>query len=80
VPFNLVTRGDVQGIPLIEMTTADFVRPIVTGITANFSTGPADAARRRQLDQSSQCPIDLLVCVPKGILGQRFSVDRVVDV
>jgi NAD(P)-dependent dehydrogenase (short-subunit alcohol dehydrogenase family) len=31
VSFNLITRGDVQGIPLIEMTTDDFVRPVTTG-------------------------------------------------
>jgi NAD(P)-dependent dehydrogenase (short-subunit alcohol dehydrogenase family) len=60
ISFNLVTAGDVQGIPLIDMTTADFTRPIATRATANFilalnsgsaagspmmgGTGPADAA------------------------------------
>ena len=29
VSFNLVTRGDVQGIPLAEMETEDFIRPVV---------------------------------------------------
>ena len=51
VSFNLVSRGDVQGIPLVDMTTADFVRPITAGITANFIT--ARAAARRMIKQGS---------------------------
>ncbi len=43
VSFNLITRGDVQGIPLIEMTTADFTRPITTGLTTAFITARASA-------------------------------------
>src|SRR5215208_5050878 len=45
------SRGDVQGIPLVDMTTVDFVRPITTGITANFIT--ARAAARRMIEQGS---------------------------
>ncbi len=44
VSFNLITRGDVQGIPLVEMTTADFTRPIITGITTTFITARAAPA------------------------------------
>src|SRR3712207_4716719 len=51
ISFNLITRGDVQGIPLVEMTTEDFIRPITTGITANFIT--ARAAARRMIEQGS---------------------------
>jgi NAD(P)-dependent dehydrogenase (short-subunit alcohol dehydrogenase family) len=51
VSFNLITRGDVQTIPLVEMTTEDFVRPITTGITANFIT--ARAAARHMIEQGS---------------------------
>jgi len=51
VSFNLVTRGDVQGTPLVEMSTADFLRPITTGITANFIT--ARAAARQMIAQGS---------------------------
>jgi NAD(P)-dependent dehydrogenase (short-subunit alcohol dehydrogenase family) len=51
VSFNLATRGDVQGVPLVEMTVADFVRPITTGITATFVT--ARAAARRMIEQRS---------------------------
>jgi NAD(P)-dependent dehydrogenase (short-subunit alcohol dehydrogenase family) len=31
VSFNLISRGDVQGIPLVEMTTEDFTRPSPPG-------------------------------------------------
>ena len=41
VSFNLVSRGDVQGIPLVEMTTDDFVRPVTTGLTTTFITARA---------------------------------------
>ena len=51
VSFNLITRGDVQGIPLVEMTTEDFVRPITTGITTNFIT--TRAAARHMIEQGS---------------------------
>jgi NAD(P)-dependent dehydrogenase (short-subunit alcohol dehydrogenase family) len=44
VSFNLITRGDVQGIPLVEMTTEDFTRPISTGIMTNFITARAGGA------------------------------------
>ncbi|MER6945257.1 SDR family oxidoreductase [Nonomuraea sp. NPDC000554] len=51
VSFNLVTRGDVQGIPLVEMTVADLLRPVTTGLTANFVT--ARAAARQMIQQGS---------------------------
>lgn len=51
VSLNLASRGDVQGIPLVEMTTADFIRPITTGITATFVT--ARAAARQMIEQGS---------------------------
>ena len=54
ISFNLISRGDVQGIPLVEMTTEDFTRPITTGITANFITARA-AARRGARSQPPGC-------------------------
>ncbi len=51
ISFNLVTRGDVQGIPLINMTAADLTRAVVTGLTAQFNT--ARAAARRMIEQKS---------------------------
>lgn len=51
VSFNLISRGDVQGIPYVDMTAADFLRPITTGVTAHFIT--ARAAARQMIEQGS---------------------------
>jgi NAD(P)-dependent dehydrogenase (short-subunit alcohol dehydrogenase family) len=51
VSFNLISRGDVQGIPLVEMTTDDLLRAVVNGLHSNFLT--ARAAGRRMIEQES---------------------------
>src|SRR5438477_2526557 len=51
VSFNLITRGDVQGIPLIEMKTDDLLRAVTTGLRGNFIT--ARAAGRKMTEQRS---------------------------
>ncbi|MCI0580868.1 MAG: SDR family oxidoreductase [Chloroflexi bacterium] len=51
VSFNLISRGDVQGIPLVEMTAADLTHAVTTGLTANFLT--AQAAARYMVKQGS---------------------------
>ena len=51
VSFNLITRGDVQGIPLLDLTAAAFTRAVTTGLTASFVT--ARAAARRMIQQGS---------------------------
>lgn len=51
VSWNLTSRGDVQGVPLIDMTLADFLQPITTGATTNFLT--ARAAARIMAEQGS---------------------------
>lgn len=43
ISLNLVHRGDTQGIPLAEMTTADLLRPVIAGVTATFVTARAAA-------------------------------------
>jgi NAD(P)-dependent dehydrogenase (short-subunit alcohol dehydrogenase family) len=52
VSFNLISRGDVHGHPLTELSTADFMAPIVNGLTANFITARA-AARRMSSQEPS---------------------------
>jgi NAD(P)-dependent dehydrogenase (short-subunit alcohol dehydrogenase family) len=49
--FNLISRGDVQGTPLVEMTTDDLLRAVVNGLKSNFVT--ARAAARRMVEQGS---------------------------
>jgi NAD(P)-dependent dehydrogenase (short-subunit alcohol dehydrogenase family) len=51
ISFNLIARGDVQGIPLIEMKAGDLTRAVVTGLTTHFLT--ARAAARRMIEQGS---------------------------
>ena len=51
VSFNLITRGDVQGIPLIDMATDDLLRAVDHGLRSNFIT--ARAAARHMVEQRS---------------------------
>jgi len=51
VSFNLISRGDVQGTPLVDMTTDDLLRAVVTGLQSSFIT--ARAAARRMIEQGS---------------------------
>jgi NAD(P)-dependent dehydrogenase (short-subunit alcohol dehydrogenase family) len=43
ISFNLITRGDVQGQPLLEMSVDDLARPVETGLRSNFVTARAAA-------------------------------------
>ena len=51
VSFNLTTRGDVQGTPLLEMPVDDFLRPSTTGLRSNFIT--ARVAARHMVQKGS---------------------------
>jgi NAD(P)-dependent dehydrogenase (short-subunit alcohol dehydrogenase family) len=51
VSFNLVSRGDVQGMPITGMPVDDFLRPVLNGTRANFIT--ARAAARRMAERGS---------------------------
>lgn len=51
VSFNLINRGDVQGTPLVDMTTDNLLRAVTTGLQTNFVT--ARAAARQMIAQGS---------------------------
>jgi 3-oxoacyl-[acyl-carrier protein] reductase len=51
VSFNLVSVGDVQGKPLVDMTQEDYVRPIDIAVRSTFITGRA--AGRQMIRQGS---------------------------
>jgi NAD(P)-dependent dehydrogenase (short-subunit alcohol dehydrogenase family) len=51
ISFNLITRGDAQGTPLVEMQMDDLLRAVVNGLRSNFIT--ARAAARRMIEQRS---------------------------
>jgi 3-oxoacyl-[acyl-carrier protein] reductase len=43
ISFNLISTGDVHGIPLTEMSLEDFMRPIATAMRTQFLSGRAAA-------------------------------------
>jgi 3-oxoacyl-[acyl-carrier protein] reductase len=43
ISFDLISVGDVQGTPLVEMGWDDFMRPIETAVRTNFLTIKAAA-------------------------------------
>jgi NAD(P)-dependent dehydrogenase (short-subunit alcohol dehydrogenase family) len=51
ISFNLTTRGDVQGTPLIEMSADDLLRAVDNGLLSTFYT--ARAAARAMVEQGS---------------------------
>ena len=51
ISLNLASRGDVQGVPLTEISVEDLLRPAVNGLTATLVT--AQAAARRMTAQGS---------------------------
>jgi 3-oxoacyl-[acyl-carrier protein] reductase len=51
ISFNLISYGDVQGIPLVEMPLDDFERPIATAVRTMFLT--SRAAARHMIRQRS---------------------------
>jgi NAD(P)-dependent dehydrogenase (short-subunit alcohol dehydrogenase family) len=51
VSFNLISRGDIQGTPLLDMKVDDFLYPITTGMRSNYIT--ARAAARHMAQQGS---------------------------
>lgn len=51
VSFNLIARGDAQGVPLLDMATPDLTRAVVNGLTSTFVT--ARAAGRHMVGQGS---------------------------
>jgi NAD(P)-dependent dehydrogenase (short-subunit alcohol dehydrogenase family) len=51
ISFNLISHGDVQGVPLAEMSLEDFERPVVTAVRTMFLT--SRAAARHMIRQRS---------------------------
>ena len=51
ISINLISRGDVQGTRLLDMSADDFLRPIELGARSNYIT--ARAAARQMVKQGS---------------------------
>jgi NAD(P)-dependent dehydrogenase (short-subunit alcohol dehydrogenase family) len=61
----VVERGDVPGVRLLDMTVADFTRPLFVGLTATFVT--ARAVARYMVRQRSG-----VIVVLNGTAGQEL--------
>ncbi|MEV4580384.1 SDR family oxidoreductase [Nonomuraea jabiensis] len=79
ISFNLTTRGDRQGTPLVELPVADFIGPITTGATTNFIT--ARAAARHMIRQGS----GVILAIDSGsahgspLMGATGPADALLD-
>jgi len=51
ISFNLISHGDVQGTPMVQMAPEDFERPVVTAVRTTFLT--SRAAGRHMIRQGS---------------------------
>ncbi|MCP2256473.1 Enoyl-[acyl-carrier-protein] reductase [NADH] [Streptoalloteichus tenebrarius] len=79
ISLNLVTRGDVQGVPLLDLPTKDVVGPVATGLTANFVT--ARAAARQMVEQGSGVILALNSGSAHGspMMGATGPADAAID-
>jgi NAD(P)-dependent dehydrogenase (short-subunit alcohol dehydrogenase family) len=80
VSFNLVSRGDVQGIPLVDMSTEDFTRAATTALTAQFNT--ARAAARHMTERGSGVILSLTSGSARGaapLMGSTGPADAAVE-
>jgi NAD(P)-dependent dehydrogenase (short-subunit alcohol dehydrogenase family) len=48
IAFNLISHGDVQGTPFVEMTMADYEQPVVTALRTTFITWRAAGRHMRR--------------------------------
>jgi NAD(P)-dependent dehydrogenase (short-subunit alcohol dehydrogenase family) len=48
ISFNLITHGDVQGTPMVEMAVDDYLRPVATAVRTFFLTSRAAARHMRR--------------------------------
>lgn len=80
VSFNVAGRGDVQGTPLLQMPAADYVKPVVQGITGSFHT--ARAAARHMVKQGSGVIVELDSASARGsgpMMGGTGAADGAKD-
>jgi NAD(P)-dependent dehydrogenase (short-subunit alcohol dehydrogenase family) len=80
VSFNLISRGDVQGVPLVEMAAADFARAVTNGLTSQFLT--ARAAARQMAEQGSGVVLSLTSGSARGsapMMGNTGPADAAVE-
>jgi NAD(P)-dependent dehydrogenase (short-subunit alcohol dehydrogenase family) len=80
VSFNLISRGDVQQVPLVDMTVPDLLRATTNGLTTSFLT--ARAAARRMIERGSGVILALSSGSARGaapMMGSTGPADAAVD-
>jgi NAD(P)-dependent dehydrogenase (short-subunit alcohol dehydrogenase family) len=80
IALNLVSRGDVQGIPLVDMTTADLLRAVTNGLTTVYVT--SRAAARQMVKQGSGVILALNSGSSHGspMMGSTGPTDAAIDI
>lgn len=68
ISLNVISDGDLQGVPMTEMTIEDYLRPIATAVTSKFFTSRA-AARHMARQGSSVIMAFGGATDPAGIKG-----------
>ena len=48
ISFNLITHGDVQGTPMVDMEVEDYLAPVVNGVRTLFITAKAAALHMKK--------------------------------
>ncbi|MFG2434402.1 SDR family NAD(P)-dependent oxidoreductase [Streptomyces sp. NPDC048508] len=79
VSFNLVTRGDVQGLPLVDLSVEDFVRPVETGVRTNFITARAAARRMARSGSGVVLTLDSGSAHGSPMMGGTGPADAAID-
>ncbi|MEW9531957.1 SDR family NAD(P)-dependent oxidoreductase [Microbispora sp. NPDC049125] len=80
VSFNLITRGDVQGDPLIEMPAAALTTAVTNGLLTSFIT--ARAAARHMVTQGSGVILTVTSGSSRGaapMMGSTGPADAAVE-
>lgn len=81
ISFNLTSRGDVQGIPLVDIPAEDMTRAVTNGLKASFIT--ARAAARHMIKQKSGVILSLTSATAHGappMMGSTGPADAAVEV
>lgn len=65
VLFNAIGMEDVQGVPLLEMSLRDFLRPITVAMTSQLLT--ARAAARHMVERGSGVILTLIAGPPEAL-------------
>jgi NAD(P)-dependent dehydrogenase (short-subunit alcohol dehydrogenase family) len=80
VSFNLISRGDVQGIPLVDMTAEQITGAAATALLSTFLT--ARAAARQMTSQGSGVILAVTsgtARVPAPMMGSTGPADAAVE-